>query len=87
MNTLIKVKVQGSNLNLISVMSRDREQAAVSEGPLDFTPITSFHELPELWMSVWGNKAQKKKKQGERGFSGCCDLLEWGKLNVRADWF
>lgn len=62
MNTLIKVKVQGSNLNLISVMSRDREQAAVSEGPLDFTPITSFHELPELWMSVWGNKAQKKKK-------------------------
>lgn len=46
MNTLIKVKVQGSNLNLITVMSRDREQAAVSEGPLDFTPITSFHELP-----------------------------------------
>lgn len=41
---------------------------------LDFTPITHSYQLPEWRMSVWGNKAQKKKlKRGKRGFIG---LLE-----------
>lgn len=60
-------------------MSRDREQAAVSEGALDFTPITSFHELPELWMSVWGNKAQKKKKRGKEDL--VVAVICWSEAN------
>lgn len=51
-------------LNIILVLSRDREQAAVPERPLDFTTITNFHQLREWRMSVWGNKAGSIKKTG-----------------------